>query len=146
MFKIWSPFGVSLHNFFLFVTCILILTFQLTGLGLLVLGILSKYAFSYMLKLSTDINYNLAPYIMIACGVFIVLVGFIGCWAANKEHAWALRMVSRYLPKFDFIQSLNKQTYIPLHKYHLFCTAVLAYLISYQLLICILHYDLSLEN
>lgn len=66
--------------------------FWLTGLGLLVLGILSKYAFSYMLKLSTDINYNLAPYIMIACGVFIVLVGFIGCWAANKEHSWALKL------------------------------------------------------
>jgi len=66
--------------------------FWLTGLGLLVLGILSKYAFSYMLKLSTDINYNLAPYIMIACGVFIVLVGFIGCWGAIKEHGWALKL------------------------------------------------------
>jgi len=66
--------------------------FWLTGLGLLVLGILSKYAFSYMLKLSSDINYNLAPYIMIGCGVFIVLVGFIGCWAAVKEHGWALKL------------------------------------------------------
>lgn len=66
--------------------------FWLTGLGLLVLGILSKYAFSYMLKLSTDINYNLAPYIMIGCGVFIVLIGFIGCWAAVKEHGWALKL------------------------------------------------------
>ena len=63
---------------------------------MLVLGILSKYAFSYLLKLSSDINYNLAPYIMIACGVFIVLVGFIGCWAALKEHGWALKMVRSY--------------------------------------------------
>jgi len=30
---------------------------------------------------------------MIACGVFIVIVGFIGCWAAVKEHGWALRLV-----------------------------------------------------
>lgn len=66
--------------------------FWLTGLGLLVVGILSKYAFSYLLKLSSDINYNLAPYIMIGCGVFVVLVGFIGCWAAVKEHGWALKM------------------------------------------------------
>jgi len=66
--------------------------FWLTGVGLLVLGILSKYEFSYLLKLSSDINYNLAPYIMIACGVFVILVGFIGCWAAVKEHGWALKM------------------------------------------------------
>ena len=46
-----------------------------------------------MLKLSSDINYNLAPYIMIGCGVFIVLIGFIGCWAAVKEHGWALKLV-----------------------------------------------------
>lgn len=66
--------------------------FWVTGLGLLVVGILAKFAFSYMMKLSTGINYNLAPYIMIGCGVFIVLIGFMGCWAAVKEHGWALKL------------------------------------------------------
>lgn len=66
--------------------------FWLTGLALLVVGILAKYNFAYLLKLSTDIDYNLAPYIMIACGVFVILVGFIGCWAAVKEHGWALKI------------------------------------------------------
>lgn len=31
---------------------------------------------------------------MIGCGVFIVLVGFMGCWASIKEHGWALKMAS----------------------------------------------------
>jgi len=66
--------------------------FWLTGLGLLVVGILTKYAFNYLIKLSTDINYNLAPYIMIGCGVFIILIGFMGCWASIKEHGWALKL------------------------------------------------------
>lgn len=66
--------------------------FWLTGLGLLIVGILTKYAFNYLIKLSTDINYNLAPYIMIGCGVFIILVGFLGCWASIKEHSWALKL------------------------------------------------------
>jgi len=66
--------------------------FWLTGLALLVVGILTKFAFSYLMKLSTDINFNLAPYIMIGCGVFIVLIGFVGCWAAVKEHSWALKI------------------------------------------------------
>lgn len=66
--------------------------FWLTGLALLVVGILTKFAFSYLMKLSTDVNFNLAPYIMIGCGVFIVLIGFVGCWAAVKEHSWALKI------------------------------------------------------
>jgi len=66
--------------------------FWVTGLGLLITGILVKYTFSYMIKLSTNINYNLAPYIMIGCGVFIILIGFMGCWASIKEHGWALKI------------------------------------------------------
>lgn len=68
------------------------LVFWLTGLALLVVGLLSKFWFGYMIKLSTDIDYNLAPYITIGVGVFIVLVGFAGCWGAVKEHGWALKM------------------------------------------------------
>lgn len=68
------------------------LVFWLTGLALLVVGLLSKFWFGYMIRLSTDIDYNLAPYITIGVGVFIVLVGFAGCWGAMKEHSWALKM------------------------------------------------------
>lgn len=42
------------------------------------------------MKLSTSIDYNLAPYIMIGCGCFILLLGFLGCWASLREHSWAL--------------------------------------------------------
>ncbi|XP_057302194.1 tetraspanin-6-like [Hydractinia symbiolongicarpus] len=74
--------------------CFLIFNFVfwLTGLALLIIGILTKFAFNDIMKLSTDINYNLGPYIMIGCGVFIVLIGFVGCWAAVKEHSWALKI------------------------------------------------------
>lgn len=66
--------------------------FWVTGLALLVVGILTKFSFAYIMKLSTEINYDVAPYIIIGCGVFIILVGFIGCWAAVKEHSWALKI------------------------------------------------------
>jgi len=66
--------------------------FWVTGLALLVIGILTKFSFGYIMKLSTEIDYDLAPYIIIGCGVFIVLIGFIGCWAAVKEHGWALKL------------------------------------------------------
>eukprot|EP00794_Sanderia_malayensis_P011106 gene11103-12275_t len=63
---------------------------ELTGLALLTIGIWSKVSFLKYMKLSTSIDYNLAPYIMIGCGCFIILVGFLGCWASLKEHPWAL--------------------------------------------------------
>jgi len=66
--------------------------FWITGLALLTVGVLMKVAFADFMLLSTDINYNIAPYIMIGCGVFIVLVGFCGCWAAMKSIHWALRI------------------------------------------------------
>lgn len=66
--------------------------FWVTGVALLVVGILVKFSFSYIMKLSKDINLNLAPYILIGCGVFIILVGFMGCWASIKEHGWALKL------------------------------------------------------
>jgi len=68
------------------------LVFWVTGLALLVVGVVAKFWFGYMIKLSTEIDYNLAPYITIGVGVFIVLVGFAGCWGALKEHTWALKM------------------------------------------------------
>lgn len=68
------------------------LIFWVTGFALLVVGILTKFWFSYIMKLSTDIDYDATPYIMIGCGVFIVLLGFIGAWGALKEHSWALKM------------------------------------------------------
>jgi len=68
------------------------LVFWITGLALLIVGILTKFSFGYMMKLSTEINYDLAPYIIIGCGVFVILVGFLGCWAAVKEHGWALKI------------------------------------------------------
>jgi len=80
-----------------FVACLKILfyifnfVFWLSGLALLVTGILVKTAFASFMKLSTHIDYNVAPYVMIGCGAFIVLVGFCGCWASVKEHPWALR-------------------------------------------------------
>jgi len=66
------------------------LIFWLTGLALLVIGIWSKISLVKYMKLSTSIDYNLAPYIMIGCGAFIILVGILGCWAALREHSWAL--------------------------------------------------------
>ena len=85
---------------------------KLTGLALLVAGILAKFEYKYLLKLSSDINYNLAPYIMIGCGVFIFLMGLIGCWAAIKEHGWALKIVSiTFLLKVKKILSLLNHFY-----------------------------------
>ena len=66
--------------------------FWLTGLALLIVGCLVKFRFGAFMKLSTDINFEVAPYIMIGCGVFIFLVGFCGFWAAWKEHGWALKI------------------------------------------------------
>lgn len=68
------------------------LIFWLTGLSLLVVGIWSKISLLKYMKLSTSIDYNLAPYILIGCGSFIILVGFLGCWASLKEHPWALML------------------------------------------------------
>ncbi|XP_065644809.1 tetraspanin-6 isoform X2 [Hydra vulgaris] len=66
--------------------------FWISGLALLVIGIMAKFAFKYFMKLSSDIDYNLAPYVMIGCGIFIVLIGFCGCWAAIKQHSWVLKL------------------------------------------------------
>lgn len=64
----------------------------ISGLALLTVGVLAKTKFARYMKLSTEIDYDIAPYIMIGCGVFIVLVGFCGCWASMKEHGWALKI------------------------------------------------------
>jgi len=66
--------------------------FWITGLVLLTVGVLMKTAFADFMKLSTEIDYNTAPYIMVGCGCFIVLVGFCGCWASMKHIQWALRI------------------------------------------------------
>jgi len=66
--------------------------FWAMGLALLVVGVLAKVQFQYIVKLATDIDYNIAPYIMIGCGVFILLLGFMGCWGSIKEHGWALKL------------------------------------------------------
>jgi len=66
--------------------------FWALGLALLIVGVLAKVQFEEIVKLATDINYNIAPYIMIGCGVFIMLIGFMGCWGSVKEHAWALNI------------------------------------------------------
>ena len=80
------------------VTCIQVLfmvfnfVFCLSGLALLVAGILVKTSFMSFIQLSTKIDYNLAPYIMIGCGVFIILIGICGCVASLKEQVWALKI------------------------------------------------------
>ena len=66
--------------------------FWALGLALLIVGILAKVQFEEIVKLATDINFNIAPYIMIGCGAFIILVGFMGCWGSVKEHGWALKV------------------------------------------------------
>jgi len=66
--------------------------FWALGLALLIVGILAKVQFEEIVKLATDINFNIAPYIMIGCGAFIILVGFMGCWGSVKEHGWALKI------------------------------------------------------
>ena len=84
--------------------------FQLTGLALLIVGIWSKISLVKYMKLSTSIDYNLAPYIMIGCGSFIILVGILGCWACLKEHSWALILVC--LSNCVFYLTINLSPFI----------------------------------
>merc|ERR1711936_1030289 len=66
--------------------------YLILGLTLLIVGILAKDEFSDVETLSTDMNYNTAAYIMIACGVFVLLIGVVGLWGAVASSGGAMKL------------------------------------------------------
>ncbi|XP_039250041.1 tetraspanin-7-like [Styela clava] len=64
--------------------------FLVIGLGILVVGVLTKTKFESYLTLST-IDYSNAPWAMIAIGSFIFIVGIMGCCATLKGNTCLLR-------------------------------------------------------
>ena len=81
----------TLHNYLL--TAFLFPLIQLTGLGLLGVGIWARVQFSDYMKLSSH-DYSTACYVLIGAGVFVTVVGFLGCCGALKEQVCMLKSVS----------------------------------------------------
>lgn len=65
-------------------------TFLVIGIGILVVGVLSRTRFMSYLELST-IDFSNAPWAMIAIGSFIFIVGVMGCCATLKGNICLLR-------------------------------------------------------
>lgn len=70
--------------------------FWITGIAILALGIWTKVELYIYMELST-VYYKEAPYIMIAVGAFIVLVGSFGCCCTVKGQSVLLYMYSVFL-------------------------------------------------
>lgn len=64
--------------------------FWLTGLGLLGVGIWARVQFSDYMKLSSH-DYSTACYVLIGAGVFVTIIGFLGCCGALKEQVCMLK-------------------------------------------------------
>jgi len=76
--------------------------FQLTGLGLLGVGIWARVQFSDYMKLSSH-DYSTACYVLISAGVVVIIIGFIGCCGALKERTCMLKTVRDCLFMLEII-------------------------------------------
>lgn len=77
-------------------TLIYNLIFQLTGLGLLGVGIWARIQFSDYMNLSSH-DYSTACYVLIGAGVIVTIIGFLGCCGALKEQGCMLKTVRKSL-------------------------------------------------
>lgn len=77
-------------QFVRFMLFVFVVLFWLTGLGLLGVGIWARVQFSDYMKLSSH-DYSTACYVLIGAGVVVIIIGFIGCCGALKEHACMLK-------------------------------------------------------
>ena len=65
---------------------------QMTGIVMLVIGILAKISLQQYLKLSTT-NFEALPVVQITIGVIIIVVGFLGCCCTCRSYARMLYVV-----------------------------------------------------
>ncbi|CAH1244426.1 TSPAN7 [Branchiostoma lanceolatum] len=70
--------------------------FWATGILMLVVGIWGKLGMEKYLQLSTT-NFTMAPYVLMGVGGFIVLLGFLGCYATAKGNTALLYIYSFFL-------------------------------------------------
>ena len=76
----------------MYLTVLLLKSFQILGLGILGVGIWARVSLAYYMKLSSD-DYAGAAYLLIGAGVLVSLIAFIGCCGAYKENVCMLKMV-----------------------------------------------------
>lgn len=68
--------------------------FWIAGISVLAVGIWSRVAASDYEALMGDTDVDKAANILIAAGVLVLIIGFIGCCGALKENKWLLLMYS----------------------------------------------------
>lgn len=66
--------------------------FWIAGISVLAVGIWSRVAASNYEALMGDTDVDKAANILIAAGVLVLIIGFIGCCGAVKENKWLLLM------------------------------------------------------
>ena len=92
------PVGInnSFKLFILFIRFPLFLDlsyFQIIGLALLGIGAYSKYEYGQILSISES-NFTSIPALLMILGVFVFILGFLGCFGAFRENRFLLVIVS----------------------------------------------------